>query len=132
VRAGKGARHLTLDAGALIAYEREDRSVHTAIRVALDAGMTVMVPACALAQVWRDGRRQALLSNLLRKERVTVADLTETTAKASGELCGRTSTRDVVDASVVVCARGQRGATVLTSDPADIRHLDARLEVQPV
>lgn len=131
--AGRGVRrNLTLDAGALIAYQRRDRSVHAAIRVALDAGLKVMIPAGALAQVWRDGRRQALLSSLLKDPRVKVADLTEPTAKASGELCGRTDTSDVVDASVVVCARGQHAAAVMTSDPADIRHLDPRLEVRAI
>lgn len=128
----RGSRHLTLDAGALIAYERRDRSVRAAIEAALAAGMDVMVPAGALAQVWRDRQRQVELTMLLRKDRVTVADLTEHAAKASGELCGRTNTSDVIDASVVVCARGQRSGTVLTSDPADIRHLDTRLEAHGV
>jgi hypothetical protein len=63
---------------------------------------------------------------------VTVVDLTEPTAKASGELCGHSDTRDVIDASAVVCARHRRPTTVLTSDPADMRRLDPRLDVQAV
>jgi hypothetical protein len=94
--------------------------------------MDVMVPAGALAQVWRDGRRQVSLGRLLKERQVHVADLDENAAKDSGELCRRTGTRDVIDASVVVCARGQRGGVVLTGDSADIRHLDGRLEVQRV
>lgn len=125
-------RNLTLDAGALIAYERRDRSVHDSIERAVAAGMQVMVPAGALAEVWRDRRRQYLLRDLLRRRGVKVADLTETAAKASGELCGRASTRDVIDASVVVCARGQRDATVLTSDPADIRLLDPAVQIEAI
>lgn len=102
------------------------------IQRALDDGTDVRVPAGALAQVWRDRRRQARLARLLRLDEVTVADLDEVAAKASGELCGRTDTRDVIDASVVVCARARRDGTVLTSDPADISRLDPRLDVQRV
>ena len=124
------AGHLTLDAGALVAYERNDRSVRERIRVALREGGSVIVPAGVLAQVWRDRRRQVRLTMLLRH--VHVQDLDERLAKASGELCGRTSTSDVIDASVVVCARRQSGGTLLTSDPADIHHLDAELMVERV
>jgi hypothetical protein len=125
-------RPLTLDAGALVAIERRDQTVRETIRIALDAGMDVMVPAGALAQAWRDGRRQVALVRLLRLDGVEIADLDEDAAKASGELCGRTDTRDVIDASVVRCARAQRGGTVLTSDPLDIRNLDPDLDVEPV
>ena len=131
-RVVRKVRNLTLDAGALIAYERRDQSVRDTIHTALAAGMEVRVPAGALAQVWRDARRQVELRVLLRNNLVTVADLTEPAAKASGELCGRSGTRDVVDASVVVCARQQRGAAVLTSDPADLRRLDPALQVEAV
>jgi hypothetical protein len=126
-------RPLTLDAGALVALERNDWDVHETVRVALDAGLDVMVPAAALAQVWRGGPRQAPLARLLKLHGVEVADLDEEAAKTSGELCGHTGTHDVIDASVVVCARTQSGGgTVLTSDPHDIRRLDATLHVERV
>jgi PIN domain len=131
-KVGGTAGHLTLDAGALVAYERKDRSVRDRIRAALREGGQVTVPAGVLAQVWRDRRRQVELGWLLQDKGVTVIDLTEKVAKASGELCGRTSTSDVIDASVVVCAREQPDSTVLTSDPSDIRHLDPLLDVQKV
>lgn len=123
---------LTLDAGALVAVERNDDTVDDQIRLALRDGRPVMVPAGALAQVWRDRQRQALLARLLKQDGVDVVDLNEVAAKASGELCARTRTSDVVDASVVVCARAQRDSTVLTSDPTDLRHLDPTLDVQKV
>ena len=131
-RVVRKVRNLTLDAGALIAYERRDRSVRHTIHAALAAGVEVRVPAGALAQVWRDGRRQVELRVLLRNNLVKVADLTEPAAKAAGELCGRAGTRDVIDASVVVCARDQRGAAVLTTDPADLRRLAPGLELEAV
>jgi hypothetical protein len=125
-------RPLTLDAGALIAIERNDEALRETIRVALDAGMQVMIPAAALAQAWRNGRRQVRLVRLLGLDGVEVSDLDELAAKASGELCARAGTRDVIDASVVVCAHRQGNATVITSDPADIQRLDARLDIEAV
>lgn len=127
---GRPAGDLTLDAGALVAYERNDRRARERIRAALQAGGRVTVPAGVLAQVWRDRRRQVELAWLLRE--VHIQDLNEKAARASGELCGRAGTSDVIDASVVVCAQEERGSTVLTSDPADLRHLDPSLDVRKV
>lgn len=127
-----GHAPLTLDAGALLAYERRDRSVRDSVDAAIRQGRRVTVPAGVLAQVWRDRRRQVELGWLLRDDGVDVIDLDEDAAKASGELCGRAGTSDVIDASVVVCARERRGSTVLTSDPGDLRHLDPTLDVRSV
>ena len=52
----------------------------------------------------------------------------EVTARAAGVLCGRTGTSDVVDASVVLCAR-EREHYVVTSSPEDFVVLDAQLPV---
>jgi len=41
-------------------------------------------------------------------------------------LDGATRTSDVIDASVVLCGK-QRGHRVVTSDPNDLRRLDASL-----
>jgi hypothetical protein len=60
---------------------------------------------------------------LLASGALAVRDLDREEAQASGVLCGRTATRDVVDASVVLLAR-RHGATVVTSDPDDLRRLD--------
>ena len=59
------ARPVVLDAGALIAFERNDRKVRTLIELAVTHGRTLHVPAGVVAQVWRDGARQARLSRLL-------------------------------------------------------------------
>jgi hypothetical protein len=128
----KSAEPLTLDAGALIALGRGDRSVREVIRLALEARLEVAVPVGALAQAWRDGRRQARLASLLARSGVRVIDLTEDSAKRSGELCSRAGTSDVVDASVVVCASRQTRGTVLTSDADDLRRLAPRLDIQRV
>jgi hypothetical protein len=47
-------------------------------------------------------------------------------AEASGTLCGRTGTKDIIDASVVLTAR-REAAVVLTSDVDDLRRLDSTL-----
>jgi hypothetical protein len=56
---------LTLDAGALIAFDRNDRLLVALIVWARHHGMPLAVPAGALGQVWRDGRRQARLARLV-------------------------------------------------------------------
>ncbi|MDQ4089714.1 MAG: PIN domain-containing protein [Actinomycetota bacterium] len=114
---------VTLDTGALIAIERGSRRMQALLDEAAVAGEVVAVPAGALAQAWRGQPRQARLARLLRQRMVDVVALDEPTARAAGVLCGRAATSDVVDASVVICARQLRHV-VVTSDAADLRRLD--------
>jgi hypothetical protein len=58
-------RGLVLDAGALIAVDRDDRSMLALIRRARRNGQPVRTNPMALAQAWRDGRRQATLAKSL-------------------------------------------------------------------
>ena len=117
---------LTLDAGALIAFERNDRQVAAIVSRALKQGVRLSVPAGVVGQTWRDGRSQARLARLLGSGIVEVAVLDDRGARAAGQLCGVTQTSDVIDASVVLCAR-TRGQGVLTSDVDDLRRLDSTL-----
>lgn len=119
---------LTLDAGALVAFERNDRRVVAILSRACEHGSTVAVPAGVVGQVWRDGRRQARLARLLASDTVEIEALDDTRARAAGQLCGVAGTKDVIDASVVLCARA-RGHGVLTSDSDDLRKLDASLRL---
>lgn len=119
---------LTLDAGALIAVERRDRRLEILLKRARDHRAEIVIPAGALAQAWRDGRRQARLAKLVGAAEVTVEPLDDLLARQAGQLCGVTGTRDVVDASVVLCARA-RNHGVVTSDPDDLRRLDSKLEL---
>lgn len=122
---------LTFDAGALIAFEARDRQLNALVQRAKDLGRPIVVPVGALGQVWRDGRRQARLANLLGSRVVRVEELTRAAAQTAGELCGRSRTADLVDATVVVAA-WQNGRVVVTSDPDDIRRLDPGLTVVAV
>lgn len=115
---------LTLDAGALIAFERNDRKVVALIARNLELGDGLAVPAGVVGQVWRDGRRQARLARLLAATRTEVVALDDRRARDAGQLCGVRRTHDVIDASVVLCARA-RAHRIVTSDPDDIRRLDA-------
>jgi len=114
---------VVLDAGALIAFERGGERARALVRLAVAREHTLVVPAGALAQVWRDGRRQARLASLVNHRLTEVDPLDEQMAKAAGALCGRTNTSDVVDASIVLTAR-TRGAAIVTSDTVDLRRLD--------
>ena len=115
---------LVLDAGALIALDRNDRAVWAMLRVAADDASTVQVPAGAIAQAWRDGRRQALLSRALAHcDEVTLDGVV---ARAAGLLCGRARTADVIDASVALTAAGlarHEDVAIATSAPDDMRRL---------
>ena len=99
------------------------------VRLARQRAVPLIVPAGALAQAWRDGRRQARLAALVGAADTRIDVLDEAGAKAAGVLCGRSRTSDVVDSSVVVAARLHH-APVVTTDAADLRRIDPALEIQ--
>jgi predicted nucleic acid-binding protein len=112
---------IVLDAGALIALERNDRPMWTALKLATRRDEDVLVPSTVVAQVWRGTAGQALLSMALAHCVVSPFD---PLARRIGELCGRTRTKDVCDAHVALIA-ALHGDTLYTSDPADLRRLIA-------
>lgn len=120
---------LTLDAGALIALERKDERMKALLeRILVQPGACIHIPAGVVAQVFRDGSNQARLMRLFKKPQTHIVALGEDTAHAIGVLLGLRGTNDVVDASVVICARRYR-QPVVTTDPEDLRRLDAKLEL---
>lgn len=122
---------VTLDAGGLIALERGDRRLLVLLTVATEHGDTVTVPATALAQVVRRPARQARLARLLRQPMTDTVPLDRADAVRVGVLLAASATSDVADAHVVVCAR-RAGQAVVTSDPDDLHHLDAGLQLVAV
>jgi hypothetical protein len=119
---------LTLDAGALIAFDRNDRKLVALLKRALELGHSIAVPAGVVGQAWRDGRRQARLAGLLGSADVAIEPLSDRRAREAGQLCGATKTKDVIDASVVLCGK-ERGHRIVTSDANDLRRLDAAVEL---
>jgi predicted nucleic acid-binding protein len=125
-------RGLTLDTGALIALERKDDHINALLeRMLAEADAIIHIPAGVLAQTFRDGSKQTRLRRLLRKPQTRVVALDEDMACAVGVLLGVRKASDVVDASVVLCARRYR-QPVITGDADDLRRLDARVELHAV
>jgi len=116
---------LTLDAGALVAFERNDRRIVALLARALHHRRALVVPAGVVGQVWHNGRRQARLARLLASHEVEIEALDDRRAREAGQLCGACGTSDVIDASVVLGARA-RGHQIVTSDPSDLERLDPR------
>jgi predicted nucleic acid-binding protein len=111
---------LTLDAGALIAYERADPDVLEVLRVAFRRGVTPTVPAVVLAEVWRGDRKDVRLAWLLKA--CTVEPLDEDRARSAGKLRRSIAGAGAIDACVAVGVR-ERGDAIATSDPGDMRRL---------
>lgn len=114
---------ITFDTGALIALDRDDRRVLTLIKRASERGLRITVPTTALAQAMRSPARQAQLSRFLRHTATDLAVLDASDATATGLLLARTTTADIVDAHVVICAR-RTGGPIVTSDAEDLKRLD--------
>jgi hypothetical protein len=120
-----------LDTGALIGFDRNDRRVVAIVARALEHRDPLVVPAGVVAQAWRDGRTQFRLSRLLGSPACEIVPLDDLAARAVGQLCGTTGSDDITDASVAITAR-RRALRVITSDPADIRRIDGRIDVVPI
>lgn len=121
---------ITFDAGGLIALERNDRRVLAIVRMALDGDDRIIVPATALAQVIRNPAKQVRLWRMVQHDKTDVVPLDAFYAQAVGLLLAKSGTSDIADAHVVICAQ-RAGYAVITSDPFDLRRLDAGLRVIP-
>ncbi len=119
---------VTLDAGGLMALDRDDRRVVVLLARARETSAQVTVPATALAQAIRRPERQVRLSRLIRQPGTDVIALDRVDATHVGRLLAASGTSDIADAHVVICAR-RAGQPVVTSDPSDLRHLDPALRL---
>jgi len=125
------AAGITLDAGALIALDRGDKRMIALLRLALTQARVFRVPSGVVGQAWRNGRVQVTLARFLRSDEVEIIPLDEQLARSCGELCGASSTSDIIDASVVILARERRDP-IVTSDPNDLRRLDPSAQIIPL
>lgn len=122
----------TLDTGALIALERKDERMKALLaRVLAHPEAIIHIPGGVVAQAFRDGSKQVRLVRLLKETQARVVALDQDTARAVGILLGLRGTNDVVDASVVMCAR-RYDQPVVTGDPDDLRRLDASVELHAI
>jgi predicted nucleic acid-binding protein len=119
---------VTLDAGALIALDRDDRRVVVLLARARETGARVTIPATALAHAVRRPERQVRLARLIRQPATDVIALDRVDATNVGRLLAASGTSDIADAHVVICAR-RSNQQVVTSDPGDLRALDPALRL---
>ncbi|HYQ30863.1 MAG TPA: hypothetical protein VER04_26705 [Polyangiaceae bacterium] len=110
---------IVLDAGALIALERNERALWAALKLTVSQGAEVIVPCTVLAQIWRGASGQAQLAKALR---YCVNASLDPLARKVGELCGKTRTTDICDAHVAIVA-SMHADLLYTSDPHDMRRL---------
>ena len=110
---------VVLDAGALVALERNDRAMWAVLKLAARRMTPVIVPCTVVAHAWRGGRGQANLGRAL--DHCVLAPF-DPLARRVGELCGRTRTRDICDAHVALVASAIAD-TLYTSDPDDLGRL---------
>jgi hypothetical protein len=111
---------LVLDAGALVAVERGDRSLIAEVKRADLLGQTPLTHGGVVARVWRGGRgRQVLLSRFPAS--VDVRPLDDTLGRRAGMLCGASGVPDAIDSALVCLAVD--GDDIVTSDPGDLQAL---------
>lgn len=94
---------------------------------ARDSTPAVLAPV--VAQVWRDGARQARLARYLRTS-VDIVAYDEQLARQAGELLSATGLSDAVDAGVALLAH-RVGGVVVTSDRDDLKVLTGALADPP-
>jgi len=113
---------ILLDAGPLVAVDRNDREVIAQLRVAQQDGIELRTTGVVITQVWCDPTgRQANLARLLRA--VDIQPVDAHLGRQAGVLLGRAGAGDAVDATVAaIAATGDR---ILTSDPDDLTRLVA-------
>jgi hypothetical protein len=115
--------NLILDAGALIALDRRDRNIEATLRIFQQTGTRVRTSAAVVAQVWRNGARQANLTRHL--DGVDLKALDGVDARSVGELLRRSKSSDIVDGHLASLI--EDGDTILTGDIEDLMILlDAR------
>ncbi|MEV4322554.1 hypothetical protein ACIG5D_11105 [Microbispora rosea] len=119
-------RAIVYDAGALLAAERRNPDFLALHDELTAARIRPLVPVVALAQAWRGGP-QHQISRVLKGCDIRPDD--EHVGRAAGIACAAAGTADAVDAIVVVTAVRYQ-ASVVTSDPDDLKHLADSLGVK--
>jgi hypothetical protein len=106
---------LILDAGVFVSIDRDEERARVFLTAAKRAGEPLHTSEAVVAQVWRDGARQARLASVMKGIEIHPLD----DGRAVGALLARSGGSDVVDAHVVFlgAALSQR---VLTGDPGDL------------
>ena len=107
------------DAGALIALDRNDRSMWVRLKGLHLVGERPVTHGGVVGQVWRGGPRQARLATALAG--MDVRSLDERLGRVAGELLASTRISDVVDAALVALVAD--GDEIITLDLEDLGRL---------
>ena len=113
---------MILDAGVLISVDRGDESARAFLTAVARSGTQLHTSHPVVAQVWRDGSRQARLAAFLKT--VTVHPLDD--GPSVGRLLALSRASDVVDGHLVHLALRLRD-DILAGDPDDLSKLVAVL-----
>ena len=109
---------MILDAGFLISVDRNEEPARVLITALQRRRIALHTTDPVVAQVWRNGQRQARLAAFLKTVEVHPLD----DGRAVGLLLARAGTSDVVDAHIVVLAVRLKDS-VLTGDETDLNAL---------
>lgn len=115
---------MILDAGVLVAVDRGERAAQSFLTAALEENAVLRTSTPVVAQVWRDGSRQARLARFL--DTLDVHDFTLVDARVVGGILLRSGTSDVVDAHIVALAVRLQDS-IVTADAADFLLLTSHL-----
>ena len=118
------AQGLTLDAGAITAYEKRDRRMWALFKAAIENNATISVATAVVAQVHRGN--SPLVSRMLSA--CDIETLTLERAQRAGLLLAASQTSDIADA-IVVAGAAARSDAILTSDREDIERLVAAARI---
>jgi len=111
---------VTLDTGALIGIERGTDEA--------DAGSARRGRSSRRHVQHSGGSSRSGPARFLKLSNVSVVALDEVGARAVGVLCARGDVNDIVDASVVICAK-LADDPVVTTDPDDLRRVNPKLRI---
>jgi hypothetical protein len=112
---------MVVDAGALIALERDERAMWVRLKRSLGAGSVPVTHGGIVGQVWKGGARQARLAHALGF--IEVRSLDEGLGRRAGEMLATTGRSDVLDAALVLLAAD--GDEIITTDLEDLALLAA-------
>ena len=113
---------MILDAGFLVSVGGGERPAQEFLHAALQRGTPLSSTQPVVAQVWRNGGRQARLARFLST--ITIYDLDD--GRVVGAILARSGTADVVDAHLVAVAL-ECAEPILTGEVGDIEILVASL-----
>jgi len=118
------AGRLVLDSGALIGWQRKDRTVWRHVTDAIQRDAMVVVPAVVIAECIRGGGSDAPIHRLLVNARVPIVG--KRAAMQAGRLLGIAAMSATIDAFVAAEAIRGGPCVLLTSDPDDMESLVGR------